>query len=165
MRITRKSGGGIPTISRQKKPQTFVRNCVALFDTASVKMAGKGEFMKVYISIISKNLQPWFLREKSWIKTSSASPETEGLWVKNLFLYNSQDFCLITSYVTKIQSKARRRYIWKQQTSAWLIQRRQTCHPSLPEPPSLRDLTPTACEPHVFSATVFYRSSDVPRLN
>lgn len=42
----------------KKNPQTFVRNCVALFDTASVKIAGKCEVIKVYISIISMNLLP-----------------------------------------------------------------------------------------------------------
>lgn len=59
MRTTRTSkrgwGGGY-LIQAEKNPQTFVRNCVALFDTASVKMAEKGVLMKVHI--ISMNLLP-----------------------------------------------------------------------------------------------------------
>lgn len=60
MRITRTServwGGGYLIQAEKKKPQTFVRNCVALFDTASEKMAEKGVLMKVHI--ISMNLLP-----------------------------------------------------------------------------------------------------------
>jgi len=60
MRIMRtsRSGNTYYKQTEKKKTQTFVRNCVVLFDTASVKMAGKGEFIKVCISIISMNLLP-----------------------------------------------------------------------------------------------------------
>lgn len=67
MRISRTSRtGGILTASKLKETQNLCKKlCSCLFDAASVKMAGKGEFIKVCISIISMNLRPQFLKEKS----------------------------------------------------------------------------------------------------